>query len=102
MVGLEGYGVTTWDIYDFCENLKDLNELNGVFEHQLEDQDKVCGMKVPTKEQVMTEARENWQEAYRTAADQINQIKVTVPQTPPIMTWDEIKEEIKEVYFDFF
>ena len=95
-------GVTTWDIYDLCENLKYLNELNGVFEHQLEDLDKVCGMKVPTKEHVMAEARENWQEAYRTAADQINQIKETVPKTPPIMTWDEIKEEIKEVYFDFF
>lgn len=93
-------GVTTWDIYDFCENLKDLNELNAVFEHQLEDQDKVCGMKVPTKEQVMDEVRENWEEAYRTAADQINQIEVTVPKTPPIMTWDEFMKEIKEI-FDF-
>jgi DNA anti-recombination protein RmuC len=64
-------GVTAWDIHDFCQNIKDLNELSDVFEHHLEDQDTVCGMEVPTKEKIMADARENWQEAYRTAAHQI-------------------------------
>ena len=91
-------GVTTWDMYDFCENLKDLNKLNGVFEHQLEDQDKVCGMKVPTKEQVMDEAKRNWQKAYKTAADHINQSGWTVPEIPPIMTWDEIIESVRRFF----
>lgn len=90
-------GVTTWDIYDFCNNLKYLNELNTVFEHQLEDQDKVCGVKVPTKEQVVAEMKKNWQEAYREAARHIK-----IPETPPIMTWDEFMEEIKEIYLDLF
>ena len=93
-------GVTTWDIYDFCNNLKDLNELNTVFEHQLEDQDKVCGMKVPTKEKVMDEVEKNWQKAYRTAAYHINQSGWTVPEIPPIMTWDEIIESVRRFFLN--
>lgn len=42
-------GVTLWDIHDFCQNMKDLNELNDIFEHQRADQNTVCGMEVPTK-----------------------------------------------------
>ena len=50
-------GVTAWDLYDACETLKDLNELNTAFGHQQEDSSKVCGMKVPTKKQVMDQVR---------------------------------------------
>lgn len=64
-------GVTLWDIHDFCQNMKDINELNSAFEHDLEDQDRVCGMEVPTKEQVMADASENWLQAYNDAKDQI-------------------------------
>ncbi|MHB9102378.1 MAG: hypothetical protein ACYC2E_12780 [Sulfuricella sp.] len=39
--------MTTSDIYDDCQNLKDINELNIEFGHALQDQTKVCGMKVP-------------------------------------------------------
>lgn len=96
-------GVTAWDIYDSCENLKDLNELNDVFKHHREDQTQVCGIKVPTKEWVTAKARENWREAYEAAANEINKaakftqshierIEVTVPKTPSIMTWEEIEE----------
>lgn len=39
--------VTAWDIYDACETMKDVNELNSAFGHPQEDKNKVCGMKVP-------------------------------------------------------
>lgn len=96
-------GVTAWDIHDFCENLKDLNKLNDVFKYQREDQTQVCGIKVPTKEEVMVKASENWREAYEVAVNEINKaakftqnhterIEVTVPKIPPIMAWEEIEE----------
>lgn len=50
-------GVTAWDLYDACETLKDVNELNTAFGHQQEDSSKVCGMKVPTIKQVMDQVR---------------------------------------------
>lgn len=64
-------GVTIWDIHDLCQNMKDINELNNVFELQPENQDEVCGIEVPTKEQVIAEAKKNWQAAYKTAAYQV-------------------------------
>ncbi|OQW82653.1 MAG: hypothetical protein BVN30_07915 [Proteobacteria bacterium ST_bin16] len=64
-------GVTLWDIHDFCQNMKDINELNSEFDHALEDQDQVCGIEVPTKEQVLADVKENWQQAYSDAKDQI-------------------------------
>jgi hypothetical protein len=40
--------LTVSDIYDDCQTLKDLNELNITFEHEKEDETAVCGMKIPS------------------------------------------------------
>jgi len=40
--------LTASDIYDDCQTLKDLNELNITFNHEKEDETTVCGMKVPS------------------------------------------------------
>lgn len=88
-------GVTLWDIHDFCQNMKDLNELNGVFGHHLEDQDAVCGMEVPTKEQVMADARENWQEAYRTATYQI-ELSHSNAKDLINQSYDDAKEQVTQ------
>lgn len=64
-------GVTVWDIHDLCQNMKDINQLNSAFGHALEDQDQICGIEVPTTEQVLAEVKENWQEAYDNAKVQI-------------------------------
>lgn len=85
-------GVTAWDIYDLCETIKDMNEINGAFGHPSEDQQMVCGMKVPTREQVMADARGNWQAAYKSAADSINQAgNVMVSASPPSLSWADMK-----------
>jgi len=65
-------GVTAWDIYDYCENLKDLNVLNDVFGYQRVDQDTVCGIEVPTREEVEAKMRQNLQAAYEKARGQID------------------------------
>ena len=39
--------LTISDLYDDCQTLKDLNEINVSFEHDAEDETKVCGIKFP-------------------------------------------------------
>ena len=42
--------VTTWEIIEMCETLKDLNEMNATFGHPTIDQSSICGLqfKIPT------------------------------------------------------
>lgn len=61
--------VTAWDVHDACETLKDLNELNSVFDHPPEDKTKVCGMHVPSAKQVLEQTRTNAKAVYQSAAD---------------------------------
>lgn len=101
-------GVTTWDIYDYCENLKDIKELNNVIGQQVnvKNQKEICGWTPPTKEEVMAEVKENWQGAYDNAAESINEFRVEIPapmiwedipELPPLITWPEIREK----YYNF-
>ena len=46
--GLVIVGLTISDIYDDCQTLKDLNDLNNAFDLENEDETTVCGMKVPS------------------------------------------------------
>lgn len=39
--------LTISDLYDDCQTLKNLNELNAVFEHETSDACSVCGMRFP-------------------------------------------------------
>ncbi len=64
-------GVTAWDLKDACETLKDLNELNTSFNHQPVDHARVCGMTVPTQEEVVNNIRDNWKAIYNDAARQL-------------------------------
>ena len=62
-------GVTAWDVIDACDTIKDINELNSVFEHPQEDSSKVCGMKVPTQQEVLSSVRGNAKAVYQSASD---------------------------------
>lgn len=85
-------GVTAWDIHDLCLTIKDLNEINNAFGHPVEDEKAICGMKVPSKEQVISDSKRNWQSAYKVAADSINQVgNAMVAPTPPNLSWSEMK-----------
>ena len=39
--------VTLSDLYDDCQTLKDLNELNREFGHDVDDEQTVCGIMLP-------------------------------------------------------
>ncbi|MEI6270513.1 MAG: hypothetical protein WCP01_16680 [Methylococcaceae bacterium] len=40
--------LTASDINDDCQTMKDLNELNYIFEHVKEDEGTVCGLEIPS------------------------------------------------------
>ncbi|MGV8805106.1 MAG: hypothetical protein ACWA6Y_09105 [Polaromonas sp.] len=71
--------VTVWDVHDACETLKDINELNSVFDHPPENQTKVCGMNVPTRKQVLDQTRTNAKAVYQSAADALKREGVEIP-----------------------
>lgn len=103
-------GLTAWDIYDACQSLKDLNELNAVFGHTPTDDTKVCGLTVPTADEAMREVRANWAKAYQKAANAVNtsdspalvslkapatvKAPAPVPTTAAAPSWPEIKQVI--------
>ena len=70
--------LTAWDVYDVCETLKDINELNSVFDHPPEDQTKVCGMKVPTPKQVLTQIKTNAKAVDQSAAEVLKKENVEI------------------------
>lgn len=85
-------GVTAWDIYDLCETLKDINQINQAFGHPLENQQAICGQKVPSTGQVMADVKSNWQLAYKSATDSINQTgNAMVSPSPPSISWSQMK-----------
>lgn len=85
-------GEVAWDVYDACETMKDANELNSVFGNPLEDQNKVCGISVPTRDELLTQAKNNWQSAYLTAAESMNNAgRTVISMKPPTVSWDELK-----------
>lgn len=49
--------MTGLDVKDACDSLKDLNELNVTIGVALEEEKKVCGVRVPTKEAVFEEVK---------------------------------------------
>lgn len=67
-------GVTAADLYDACQTIKDINELNTIFGHTDEggDQAAVCGMKVPSRGEVLQHVRRNPRQAYEKAAKEVN------------------------------
>ena len=86
-------GITTLEIMDACDTLKDVNELKAAFDLGKEDESKVCGMKVPSKDEVLASVKANWQAAYKTAVDSINQAgKSIMSIKPPSLSWWQIRD----------
>ncbi|NDP49484.1 MAG: hypothetical protein GZ085_14070 [Sulfuriferula multivorans] len=64
--------VTALDVRDACETLKDINKLNDVFDLQIEDETKVCGMEVPTAASVLHRVKTKSSEALQSAKDALD------------------------------
>ena len=87
-----------WDVYDACETMKDVNELNRIFGNDPEDQSKVCGMKVPTKDELLSTVKTDWQSTYKAAAETLNSAGHSVVSiTPPRVSWSDLKGSVCSV-----
>lgn len=67
--------VTALDIDDACNNVRDLNEMNKVAGLPGEDSTKVCGIRVPSREEILAQVKLKGQNAYKAAADSIENLK---------------------------
>lgn len=76
--------VTGWDIYDACQTMKDMNTLSSAYGHSQEDHTKVCGMKVPSKEELQSLAKEKWNSVYKSTEDALKEARsAMVPAIAP-------------------
>lgn len=80
--------VTSLDVYDACQTMKDFNTLLTMM-GQGQENPELCGQKVPTVEQVISSARSGWRTSVETVAQESRAIKIPVPQAR-LPTRDEV------------
>lgn len=73
--------MTALDLYDACETMKDVNGLLVKLGQGVED-DAFCGMKIPTREQVLADLNSTWRASYEKAHGEVEKAKgqVRLPQ----------------------
>ena len=82
-------GMVYMDVKDACDTLKDLNEMSRAVGIEPEDESKVCGVRVPTQEELAAFAMSNWKNAYQSAAAAIGK-----PIALPSVSWDDLKKQV--------
>lgn len=82
-------GMVYLDVKDACDTLRDLNEMSRAVGVDPEDESKVCGVRVPTQEELAAIATSNWKNAYQSAAEAIGK-----PIALPSVSWDDLKKQI--------
>mgnify|MGYP000880665952 CR=1 FL=1 len=82
-------GMLALDIVDGCELLKEINEMNRAVGADIEDEGKVCGVKVPTQNELATAVTTNWKAAYLAAAEVVGK-----PPAVPAISWNDLKSEV--------
>lgn len=80
--------VTSLDIYDACQTMKDFNDLLRMME-QGEEKPDLCGQKVPTLDQVLASTRVEWRSSVQRVADEARAFKVPTPDVR-LPTRDEV------------
>lgn len=64
--------LTALDIYMLCEGMKELNSVTQAFDLAKEDENKVCGTKVPDKKSIQKEVEDNYHNALARAKEYIS------------------------------
>jgi hypothetical protein len=80
--------VTSLDIYDACQTMKDFNALLRMM-GQGEEHPDLCGQKVPTVDQVLAGVKTEWRTSVQRVADESKALKVTAPEVR-LPTRDEV------------
>jgi len=70
--------VTSLDIYDACQTMKDFNALLRIM-GQGEEKPDLCGQKVPTVEQVLASTKAEWRASVQRVAEESKALKITTP-----------------------
>jgi hypothetical protein len=71
--------VTSLDLYDACQTMKDFNTLLTMM-GQGQENPELCGQKVPTMDQVLSSARSGWRTSVESVAQESRAMKIPVPQ----------------------
>jgi hypothetical protein len=72
-------GTTALDVYDACETVKEMNELLRMLGMPEENTGKVCGVAVPTKEQVFASLYRTWESSARDVTQAMTNLPLNVP-----------------------
>lgn len=81
--------VTSLDIYDACQTMKDFNDLLRMMDQGVENPE-LCGSKVPTMSKVMADAKTGWRDSYDYVRDEA---KVVLQMPMPVIrapTWNDV------------
>ena len=71
--------VTSLDLYDACQTMKDFNTLLTMM-GQGQENPELCGQKVPTVDQVLSSAKSGWRTSVETVAQESRAFKIPVPE----------------------
>lgn len=83
---------TALDVNDACDSLKELDELNESVGLPPENRSKVCGVTVPTPEELLADARRNWRSVYQKSADALNSGAQIIPRSAPAISFESARE----------
>lgn len=77
------------DVVDACDLIKEVNEMNRAVGVDVEDEQRVCGVKVPDQKQLAADVSKNWQAAYLAAANAVGK-----PPSIPQVSWNDLKSQV--------
>lgn len=77
------------DVVDACDQIKEVNEMNRSIGVEVEDEQQVCGVKVPDQKQLAAEVSKNWQAAYLSATNVLGK-----PPAIPQVSWSDLKAQV--------
>ncbi|WP_312548718.1 hypothetical protein [Massilia sp.] len=80
------------DIHDACESLKELDELHHSVGLAPVNRSNVCGRAVPTAEELLADARDNWRKVYQTSAEALNAGAQMIPRSPPSISFESAQK----------
>ena len=73
---------TTLDIYDACQTMKDFNSLL-VLLGQGEENPELCGQKIPTVDEVISNAKTDWKKSAQAVNDEARKLQIKVSEVKP-------------------
>lgn len=85
-------GVSAWELKDACDTMRDLHELDVAIDPSLANDPEVtevCGLRVPTKEEVWAKVSSSPEEAWAGAKEMMPELPdmPAMPDMPDLSTW---------------